>query len=505
MDKRRGRISNVKRNIFFGILYVAVSQFFPFIVRTILIYSFGVEYLGLNSLFASVLSVLSLMELGFGTAVVYSMYQPVAEKNTDQICAHLAYYRRIYRLIGIVVMAVGLALLPFLKWLIYDPVLPGELNIYYCYLIFLGDAAVSYLLYGYMTAIPTAYQRRDILSRVDIGMVCLKCVAQSLVLVYFNCFYLFLLTIPMITIARNLVINYVVKKKYPEIACKGEISAVQKKDLNRRVKGLIVSKLTNVSRNSIDCVLGVTGKYNNYYFVLRAFGAFSTTVCSSMFASVGNSIAIETKEKNYQDLQLFDFVYMAIVGWATVSMLCLYQPFIRLWIGEEMMLDTSVAILLSLYFYFLKSGDIRWVYHEGAGLWYECRHIMVCEALANIVLNIFFCRYLGVIGIVLATLLSVFVTNLVLCPRLLFKLYFKSITMLYQYWRDHSLYTITMLVSAIICYGLCEHFFSVNGFIFLIGRLIICSVVCALVFLLFWSHNERFCKAVSLMRKMKNA
>ena len=75
MNKREhsGRIKNTKRNIGYGLLQVIVSQLLPFIVRTILIYRFGVSYLGLNSLFTSVLSVLSLMELGFGTAVVYSL------------------------------------------------------------------------------------------------------------------------------------------------------------------------------------------------------------------------------------------------------------------------------------------------------------------------------------------------------------------------------------------------------------------------------------------------
>ena len=192
MTEKKGRIGNVKRNIVFALVQVIVSQFLPFVVRTILIYRLGVDYLGLNSLFTSVLSVLSLMELGFGTAVVYSLYRPAAEEDVPQICAYLSYYRRIYRFIGLVVLGIGLAVMPFLRQLIHDPVLPGELNLYVCYLIFLSDSVISYLLFGYMTAIPIAFQRRDVLSRIDIGMMCLKHGLQALFLLNSKNFYLYL-------------------------------------------------------------------------------------------------------------------------------------------------------------------------------------------------------------------------------------------------------------------------------------------------------------------------
>ena len=176
------RTKNTKRNITYGFVQVLSSLLLPFIVRTIIIYRFGVDYLGLNSLFTSIISVLSLMELGFGSAVVYSMYKPVAENDTEQICAYLAYYRRIYRFIGFAVLAAGILLMPFLKSLIRDPSLPGGLNLYSTYLIFLVNSSLSYLLFGYLTSIPTAFQRQDILSRIQTGMAVVKCVLQSLVL-----------------------------------------------------------------------------------------------------------------------------------------------------------------------------------------------------------------------------------------------------------------------------------------------------------------------------------
>jgi Na+-driven multidrug efflux pump len=138
-EVKTGRIANVRRNIIYGFLQIGVSQVFPFIVRTVLIYRLGVEYLGLNSLFSSILSVLSLMELGFGTAVVYSLYKPVAEGDVSQISAYLKYYRKIYRFVGLAILAVGLLVMPFLNVLVKDLSLPGGLNLYVCYLIFLSN------------------------------------------------------------------------------------------------------------------------------------------------------------------------------------------------------------------------------------------------------------------------------------------------------------------------------------------------------------------------------
>lgn len=509
IERNPGRIKNVKRNIFYGIIQICISQVLPFVVRTILIYRFGVDYLGLNSLFASVLSVLSLMELGFGTAIVYSMYKPVADEDVPQICAYLSYYRRVYRLIGIAVLIIGLLLIPFINLFVKDTELPGELSLYYCYLIFLLNSVISYLVFGYMTAVPVAYQRRDILSRLDMALVVLKCALQILVLLSSTNFYLYLLVLPLISILHNIALAYIVKKRYPAIKCMGDIETDQKKDLRKRVFGLLINKLTNVSRNGIDslCIssfigLAATGIYNNYLYIITGVLSFSSMICNSMIASVGNSIVLESEEKNYSDMKLFDFMYMTVIGWIVVMLLCAFQPFISVWIGSDKTLNASVVIILCAYLYFLKSGDIRWVYHEAVGLWWECRWIMIGEAITNIVLNVVLCKMWGIAGIVLATAISVFMTNCILCPKVLFREYFK-IRKLQEYWLDHFSYLITTIVTAVISWIICNYLFPVslieeriipNIVSCLAGRLIIPSIVSAFVFWLVWHHSERYRK-----------
>lgn len=509
--KYAGRTAQVKRNIFYGLIQVVVSRILPFISRTILIYRFGVEYLGLNSFFISILSVLSLMELGFGTAVVYCMYKPAAENDTEQICAYLLYYRRIYRFVGLVILVLGLLMMLVLKYLIYDSTMPGGLNIYTCYLFFLSDSVLSYLLYGYLTSLPLAFQRRDILSKTDIGLAILKCLTQCVILLLFKNFYVYLFVMPATTILHNLVNAHVIKKVFPDLKCRGNLTTIQKIDINRKVRGLLINKITSKTRTSVDslCIsafigLNATGMYNNYFYVIATLATFSIMICNSMMASVGNSIAVESNEKNYNDMRLFDFIYMTVAGWATVCMFCMYQPFIIAWVGENMTLGQPVVIGFCIYFYILKTGDIRWLYHEGAGLWWECRFIMIGEAVANIMLNILLCKIIGIIGIILATIISVFITNCILCPRLLFNEYFKN-GKLSEYWLDHVWYTVTMITTAGVSWLICENLLPismikgrdlVNCCLCLGGRLMVCSVMSVSIFWIIWHKNESFQKAV---------
>ena len=67
------RVKNASRNIVWGILNKIVVLLLPFITRTVMIYTLGMEYVGLSSLFTSILQVLSFAELGIGSALVFSM------------------------------------------------------------------------------------------------------------------------------------------------------------------------------------------------------------------------------------------------------------------------------------------------------------------------------------------------------------------------------------------------------------------------------------------------
>ena len=112
-----------------GVISKIVSLILPFVARTVILYALGSAYLGVGTLFTSVLSFLSLAELGFSSAITFAMYKPIAEHDTEKICALLNYYRKLYRIIGCVVLAIGLSIMPIIPLLIKGD-LPEELNVY---------------------------------------------------------------------------------------------------------------------------------------------------------------------------------------------------------------------------------------------------------------------------------------------------------------------------------------------------------------------------------------
>ena len=99
---------NARRNMLASAVNNGVKTVIPFVNRTLFLWLLGPAYLGLNGLFGSVLGVLSLAELGFSTAIVSSMYKPIAEDDEELVCADLGFYRTVYRWIGTAVLGIGL-------------------------------------------------------------------------------------------------------------------------------------------------------------------------------------------------------------------------------------------------------------------------------------------------------------------------------------------------------------------------------------------------------------
>lgn len=278
------RTKNAVRNIGFGFLYRICMILFPFAVRTVMIYVMGNEYVGLNSLFTSILSFLSLAELGIGVALVYNMYKPIAENNPELICALLNLYRKLYRYIGIVIMVLGLFLVPFLKYLVKIDV-DVNVNIYCLYFIFLFNTVISYWLFGYKQSLLQAHQRNDIVSRVALIVQSLMYVLQIAALMLFKNYYAYIILLPIFTVITNVVTSNIVDRMYPQYSCRGEVSQEIKDSIRKKVLALVGAKANSVVLHAADNIvisaflgISVVGKYGNYYYIMNSIVAFMTIV-----------------------------------------------------------------------------------------------------------------------------------------------------------------------------------------------------------------------------------
>lgn len=198
------RKKNAVRGTFFGIIYRVVQIFFPFIIRTIFIHTLGVEYLGLNSLFSAILHVLNLAELGVSSALVFSMYRPIVDDNTEKMCQLLNLYRLYYRIIGLTVLLIGLFLVPFLPNLINGS-LPPDINLYILYAMNLAATVLSYWLFAYRNSLFIAHQRNDIVSIISTAVNVCMYLLQAISLLTFRNYYLYL----SLTIAGQIAINII--------------------------------------------------------------------------------------------------------------------------------------------------------------------------------------------------------------------------------------------------------------------------------------------------------
>lgn len=425
------RTKNAVRNIYSGMFNKIFTIFFPFLIRTVLIKKIGIEYAGLNSLFSSILQVLNLTELGFASAVVYSMYKPIAEDDKDTICALLNFYKRVYFIIGLVILALGTAVMPFLPHLIKGNI-PQDINIYVLYSIYLVNTSLSYLLFGYKNSLLNAHQRRDVISNILTITQGLMNICQLLILVTIKNYYLYVLMMPIFTVLNNVMVGIKTKRMFPEYSCKGKLDISVKKDIRKKVAGLMISKLAQTSRNSFDSIfisaflgLAMTTIYSNYLLVISAITGILNIVINSLQAGVGNTLQTETKEKNYENLKKFNLLYTLFVGWCTTCMLCMYQSFMELWLGKDFLLPFGAVVLLCLYFYILKAGDINSLYYNASGMWWHGKYRAITEALLNLLGNFILVKYIGIYGIVISTVITAIIGHF-WNGQFLFKLYYKN-------------------------------------------------------------------------------
>lgn len=453
-------IKNTTTSIFWGIVNKFVVILMPFIIRTILIYYLAAEYAGLSNLFTSILRVLNMAELGFAGAIAFSMYKPVAEDDTEKICALLAFYRKLYYTVGCIVMVIGIALIPYLDHLVKGDC-PADVNLRILYLIYLVDTAASYFLFSYKNVILNVYQRLDIVSNISTVLhICVYAI-QIVILVLFRNYYAYVIFEIVYTIANNLLVARYVTKMYPQYKCAGKLSKSETKSIIKNVYGMMLFKICSVTRNSLDNIfisafmgLKAVAMYGNYYYVFSAVSNVQAVIMDSMKGAIGNRIAVESPEKNHRDMLLFMFIFAWFSGWCSICMVCLYQPFIQLWVGKEMMLDTPTMLIFGVYFYVSSMGSIRFLYHQSAGLFWQWRYWTVAEALVNVVGNYILVQVCGLFGVVLATVISLLTVDFLFSSVIVYKFYFKN-KKIWIYFRDHLIYlAVTVLVGG-ITYAVC--------------------------------------------------
>lgn len=491
------RVYNTKNNIISGLIKQAIGIILPFITRTMVLYALGVEYQGLNSLFSSILQVLNLADLGFSTAVIYGLYKPIAEKDTNLICSIVLFLKRVYFVVGSVILIAGVCISPFLGYLISGSY-PEGLNIYVLFYIYLINTVISYWLFAYKSVLFTAMQKESVVSNIHSVISASIKLLQILILIITPNYYLYLLILPIGTIANNILLQVFSKKIFPQIIPSGRIPDKIKQDLIKQIKGIVINKVGDVARNGFDSIfvstflgLATVAVYDNYYHVYSALYGVTLMISQAMQASVGNSVATETVNKNYDDLNKFTFIYAWLTGWFTVSMFCLYQPFMNIWMrgNKNMLLSPINMVLFCLYFYLINMNNIRNLYINSAGLYWKLKFWYIAEAVGNILLNWVLGYYFDLTGIITATIITIFIFNFVTRSNTLFDSYFKRSKT--RFYLSHLYYFMVVLINCTISYVVCT-FVHYDGFLGLFIKGVICLFVSNIIFFMAFYKTKMY-------------
>lgn len=480
-----------------------ISILLPFVSRTILIYRFGVDYVGLGSLFTSLLNMLNFSELGIGSAIVYSMYEPIARGDNEKVCALLNLYKKCYRVIGLIVLVIGLAIVPFLDVLVAGDV-PDGMSLEYLYLIYLANTVLGYFLFAYRSSLFSANQNLDITYKVQLVATVFLNVFQILVLIFTANYYFYSVILPLSTILTNLLYGIISIRKYPGLKSRGKVSKEEIHSIERNVGGLVFQKIGGIVLFSVDSLvisafLGLTtlGIYNNYYYIVQAVVSFVSIIMSSLLPSIGNSLVLKSKEENYKGFQTQHFLLAWLLSWWSACLLCLMQPFIKLWVGEGNMLPLSMVALFSVYFFFHHIGDISGTYKDAAGVWWEAKFVPLIASIVNLVLNIILVQIIGLSGILISTVAALIFVNIPAGSHVLFVKVFQDVKKWYKYLEVILVYFIKATIVSVMTYGVCL-LVSGDDILALLVKFLICAIVPNLILVLLNLWNKNFGTAMSL-------
>lgn len=503
------RKKNVITNMFVGTLFQFVSLLIGFVNRTFFIKLLSEEYLGVNSLFTNILTILSFAELGIGNAIVFNLYKPLANDDEKQVNLLLKFYRDTYSLIGIVILIAGLILVPFLPHLIES--MPNiKENIYLIYVLFLLDTVVSYF-FTYRMAIIQADQKNYIIVRVVQSFKIVLVIIQIIQLYFTHDYYLYIILQLLNTIITYNYLAYKSKEMYPYTVKlpKENLPKKEARSIFKNVRALFINKVGSVVLNGTDSIiiskylgLALLGLYSNYYLIINAMAQILSQVFNSFTASIGNLIAVDSQGKSKK---VFDQLFYFVCFVYCVISICLYllfNDFITIWIGEKYLLSDIVVFAIVLHFYINGTQFAAFTYRQTSGLFLQYRYNPLFASSLNIFLSIFLAKYIGLSGVFFATTISRLSTAGWIDALVIYREVFHDDV--WTYYRKYFFRALKVLIIGVVCYFLSSRIIVTNVISFILKGIVI-AFTSAILFIL-TSLHEPECKqliniGLNLIRK----
>ncbi len=505
------RTQNSFFNMAAGIGSSLLTVLLNFVTRSVFIRTLGTSYLGIEGYFSNILTMLSLTELGFGTAIVFKLYKPLEEQDRPRILVLMKLYRRVYQIVGCVIAALGIILIPFLPVLVkdYDTFAELGLNAVGIFLLYLFRSACSYWFFSYKTVYLTANQKSYVLTTIGFFFNIANSLTQIAVLLLTGNFVLYIIVQVVFLIAKNIVSAHVSVKRYPIINEKTDdkISREELKDFFKdcsalllyRIEATVISASDNLVLTALSG-LTATGLYANYLSLKTAVRGLLENFSSSFRASLGSMYSTGNLEWTRLIFRVVNFLSAWLYGIGAIGIALLTNDFILLWLrdpgyvvtswtGAGGTLVTPVALLLGIELYL--SGQIYYcdVCRNAMGLFRQLKYRPIASIVINLGVGIATVPYIGLAGCVFSTIVAYVTTNLIVDPIVIHKHALKQ--PVGPYFARNILYAAALAAAGLLCRWLCA-LVALEGIAGFIVRGCICAAVPSAVFCLCFFRTREF-------------
>lgn len=501
-----GRVRSAARNIAFGYVGNITTQLLGFVLRTIFINHLGDTLNGVNDLYTGILSVLSMAELGVGTALNFSLYGPVARKDYEKIKSYMLLYKKAYRIIGLVIGIIGMAISPFLPYLVKQPEGIGIRDLTLYYFIFLFNTVSSYFV-AYKYSLVNAEQNNYIQTNIITITKMITVTLQIVVIIVTENFYLYLLTAAFVELVQKIVVSRYLNKRYPYLLDQNveSLSKEETGEIIHKTKALVFHKVGDVARLQTDSMIisafinvTLVGYVGNYNMVLTSVANFVNIIFNSVLSGFGNLIATESREKQYQIFKVYRFFACWVYGFSAVGFFLLLTPFIIIWQGTEKVLAVGVVACILIDYYFKGDRIVLSNFKTAAGVFEQDKYLALIQGVVNLVISIVLVQRIGLVGIYIGTIVSGLIANITK-PLIIYKVCFdkKAGT----YFVDSIKYLAALAVILGILMGLKA---LIMGEVTIVSFLIMFVVICVVfnaLFLLVFGKTEEFGYVWAILKK----
>lgn len=428
MQTKTSRTKKSLKNSSVALVMFFISLVLQFISRKIFLEYLGTEILGLNTTATNLLQFLNLAELGIGSAIAYTLYDPLHRDDKEKICEIVSLQGWIYKKIAIIVIVAAVILSAFFPLIFKKMVLP----LWYAYASFgvlLFSSLLSYFV-NFRQVILSADQKDYKIQYTFRLTQLIKVVFQIIAVRYIpNGYVAWLILEFLFTIISSAALNKIIRKTYPylkESELPGNKLIKKYNEITRKIKQLFFHKigsfvLTQASPIIIYAYASLTlvTLYSNYMIMISGFLNLLNAIFNSIAGGVGDLIASGDKDRIGKVFFELLSIRFLIVSTLCFTIYMIATPFIRIWIGADYILENSTLLLLIGVFYIQGSRHIVDPFINGYGLFGDIWSPIV-EASLNIGLSVLLGKFFGLNGIISGVLISLVIIMMFWKPYYLF-------------------------------------------------------------------------------------